>query len=182
MKPRVRRLLGVALAGLAIAAGYDAFRIAQAREQNALIAANVPVSPEERRPDLVFASAARAAEDGDYLRALTLYRQIQPDAPAHLRIAARFNSANLHFREAVRMRESDNPAAAAQSLPLLELAKVGYREVLRDNPAHWDARYNLERTLRLAPEGDQPDDDAAPPPLNNERAATTMKGFTMGLP
>ena len=80
------------------------------------------------------------------------------------------------------MRESDNPAAAAQSLPLLELAKVGYREVLRDNPAHWDARYNLERTLRLAPEGDQPDDDAAPPPLNNERAATTMKGFTMGLP
>ncbi len=182
MKPRVRRLLGVALAGLAIAAGYDAFRIAQAREQNALIAANVPVSPEERRPYLVFASAARAAEDGDYLRALTLYRQIQPDAPAHLRIADRFNSANLHFRDAARMRESDNPAATEQSLPLLELAKVGYREVLRDNPAHWDARYNLERTLRLAPEGDQPDDDAAPPPLNNERAATTMKGFTMGLP
>jgi len=182
MKPRVRRLLAVALAGLAIAAAYDAFRIVQAHQQNGLIAGKAVVSAEERRPYLVFASAAHAGESGDYLRALTLYKQIPPDAPASLRIAARFNSANLHFREAVRMRESDNPAAAAQSLPLLELAKVGYREVLRDDPAHWDARYNLERTLRLAPEGDQPDEDAAPPPLNNERAATTMKGFTMGLP
>ena len=68
-----------------------------------------------------------------------------------------------------------------QSLPLLELAKQGYRDVLRDDPQQWDARYNLERALRLAPEAEEGDDGAAPPPLASERAVTTMKGFSLGL-
>ena len=182
MTPRARRLLGLCLGALAVAAAYDGYRIALARAQNAVIAGGGAIAVQERRPHLVFASAARIGDEGDYLRALTLYKQIGPDAPRELRIAARYNSANLHLREAMRMRDTDNPAAVAQSMPLLELAKIGYRDVLRDEPMHWDARYNLERALRLAPEADQHDDEAGPPPLNNERAATTMKGFTLGLP
>lgn len=182
MTPRVRRLLLVVLAGLAAAAAYDGYRLFAALAQNRAIAAGAPISPEERRPYLVFANASRSAAGSDYLRALTLYKQVAREAPAALAIAARYNGANLHLREAMRMRESDNPAAQAQALPLLELAKQGYREVLREDPQHWDARYNLERALRLAPEGEESDDEPAPPPLHNERAATTMKGFTLGLP
>ena len=35
---------------------------------------------------------------------------------------------------------------------MLELAKQRYRDLLRLRPGDWDARYNLERALRLAPE------------------------------
>ncbi|MBK7664002.1 MAG: MxaK protein [Sterolibacteriaceae bacterium] len=182
MNRRMRRILGVLLLLLAGAAGYDGYRLAQARMQNRAIAGTEPISPEERRPYLAFAAAARIAESGDTLRALGLYKRLAQDAPPALRSAARYNSANLHLREAVRLREAGDAAAMTQSLPLLELAKQGYRDVLRDDPQQWDARYNLERALRLAPEADEGDDGPAPPPLNSERAVTTMKGFSLGLP
>lgn len=182
MTPRLRRLLALAVGGLALAAAYDGYLINAARLQNEVISTAGPISAAERRPYLVFAGAARAGTDGDYLRALTLYKQVANEAPPGLRIAARYNSANLHLREALRLRDSDNFSLMTQVLPLLELAKAGYREVLRDDPQHWDARYNLERALRLAPEGDEADEGTAPRPLEAERAATTMKGISLGLP
>jgi mxaK protein len=36
--------------------------------------------------------------------------------------------------------------------------------------------------LRLAPEIEDGDEDAAPPPLSSERAVTTLKSFSLGLP
>jgi mxaK protein len=65
---------------------------------------------------------------------------------------------------------------------MIELAKEGYREILRANPADWAARYNLERAQRLVPDPDELDE--APPELNRsaERAATTMRAFSPGLP
>lgn len=182
MKPRLRRLLALTLGGLALAAAYDGYQLGRALLQNRVIVSVDQIAAEERQPYLVFASASRAAADGDYLHALTLYKQVAQDAPASLKLAARYNSANLHLREAMRIRESESPAALAQSVPLFELAKANYRDVLRDEPQHWDARYNLERALRLAPESDESDDGPPPPPLHNERAATTMRGFTLGLP
>ncbi|MDO9314605.1 MAG: MxaK protein, partial [Burkholderiaceae bacterium] len=68
------------------------------------------------------------------------------------------------------------------ALPLIELAKETYRELLRADPDNWAARYNLERAQRLLPD---PDDGDAPPaeaPSNAERAATTMRGSSPGLP
>lgn len=182
MSARLRRLLGFALGALALAAAYDGYQLALARAQNDVIAGAGRIAAEERRPYLVFAAASRAAAAGDYLRALSLYRQVADDAPAGLRHAARYNSANLHLREAVRLRDTDSSVALGQSLPLLELAKAGYRDVLRDEPQHWDARYNLERALRLAPESEQADDGPGPHPQDAERAATTMKGISLGLP
>lgn len=181
MKPLMRRLLGVVLIGLALAAARDGYELVVARAQNDEIAAGTPISSAERRPYLVFAHAAQVAAAGDYLHALALYRQLNHDAPDALRIAARYNSANLHLRQAERLRNSANPTVVAQSLPLLELAKLGYRDVLRDDPQHWDARYNLERALRLAPEKDEFDDDSATPPVN-DKAVPTMQGVTQGLP
>jgi mxaK protein len=46
---------------------------------------------------------------------------------------------------------------------MLEQAKERYRELLRIDAGDWDARYNLERALWLAPETNNPpaDRDAA---------------------
>ncbi|MDR5881747.1 MxaL protein [Caballeronia sp. LZ032] len=70
-----------------------------------------------------------------------------------LQTAALFNLGNLYLREAAGS-EATGPI---RSLPLLEQAKDRYRTALRITPGDWDARYNLERALWLAPEipGDQ---------------------------
>ncbi len=52
---------------------------------------------------------------------------------------------------------------AARGLPMVELAKQRYRDLLRDTPGDWDARYNLERALRLAPEENPLDADPQAP-------------------
>lgn len=73
-------------------------------------------------------------------------------------------------------------ARADQALPLLELAKEQYRELLRRDPGFWDARYNLERAQRLLP--DPVDNDLEPTAAQRERerAATRMRAQSLGLP
>ena len=70
-----------------------------------------------------------------------------------------------------------------QAIALIELAKELYRDVLRADPQHWDARYNLDRAQRLLPDPDEAP-EAAPPDTHRdaERAATTMRGYSPGLP
>jgi len=67
-------------------------------------------------------------------------------------------------------------------VPLIELAKETYREVLRHDPRHWPARYNLERAQRLLPDPEDGDGGPLEVPSNAERAATTMRGYSPGLP
>ena len=93
--------------------------------------------------------------------------------------AARYNSANLLVRQAVEVRASTQPG---QAIALLELAKEYYRDVLREDPAQWDARYNLERAQRLLPDPDDDEPAAAGQERNRERAVTTMRGYAPGLP
>lgn len=61
-------------------------------------------------------------------------------------LTARFNLANAYLRQGMR-----GDLDARQKTPMLELAKQRYRDLLRITPNDWDARYNLERTLQLAP-------------------------------
>ena len=50
------------------------------------------------------------------------------------------------------------------ALPLIELAKAGYRAVLRADPEDWDARFNLAMALRIVPDVDleEVEDDVMP--------------------
>ncbi|MFK7855442.1 MAG: hypothetical protein AB8B79_15070 [Granulosicoccus sp.] len=61
--------------------------------------------------------------------------------------AAQFNLANAYLRQGIKLAN-----ASTQSMSMLELAKQRYRDLLRGDPTHWNARYNLERALLLAPE------------------------------
>lgn len=170
-----------ALAGLVAAlvlAGVEAARLSQAHALNQRIQAGVPAAPAaDAAPELQFAHAHALAASGVVDGALKRYQALQSDEA--LGQAARFNSANLLLREAMRLREGPSPG---QAIPLVEMAKETYRDVLRQDPGHWDARYNLERAQRLVPDPDEAETSLAEEPRQAERAATTMRGFSPGLP
>ncbi|MFO1273408.1 MAG: MxaK protein [Rubrivivax sp.] len=167
------------LAVLALLAAHDGWRLVQVRALNARIAAGTvpeaeaPGAPREARFAAAWAQAASGAADAALARYGTLHGD---DA---LGRAARFNSANLLLRQAARLRESSQPG---QALALVELAKEQYREILRTDPADWPARYNLERAQRLVPDPEEEEEAPADVKRNAERAATTMRGFSPGLP
>jgi mxaK protein len=134
--------------------------------------------PNDGPAELRFAQAHAAAASGAYEQALQRYRPLQGDST--LGQAARYNSANLLMRQALVVRAGAQPG---QAIALIELAKEIYRDVLRTEPQHWDARYNLERAQRLLPDPDEALADAPSETKRDaERAATTMRGYSPGLP
>lgn len=120
-------------------------------------------------PQVAFAQGYALASRGDSLRALTRYRQAA-EAGGPLAVAALYNIGNLHLREGIA---AQGAGQKAQSLALFELAKQSYRDALAGDPGFWDAKYNLERTLRFAP-------DAPPaPPTPGEQALHQKKAIVI---
>ena len=120
----------------------------------------------------------RGAAAGD--AALELYRQAESGGSEVMRRIARYDTANLYMRQAQQEIERGEQGRA---VPLIELAKGIYRGLLREEADDWDLRYNLERAVRLLPEEDPDAADLIPAqPENAERAPTTMRGTSLGLP
>jgi mxaK protein len=174
---RTTRAAWVLLGMIAIAAAIDGSQLLQQERWNAAIEAGAAGDDATAPAEVRFAHAYAQAASGAAEAALNRYGALQDDSP--LGQAARYNAANVLMRQAVELRAG---ARAGQALAFIELAKEGYREVLRQDPGRWDARYNLERAQRLVPDPDEV--DLAPPEVqrNAERAATTMRGFSPGLP
>ncbi len=198
--PRVFPLTRWLLAATAVvlaAAAADAALWWRDAGLNAQIASG-QIAADSTVPELQFAQAqalTRAIEPGagagTGARATAIDAALNAWRPLHshptLGDAARFNSANLLLRQASALRGGAGDAGAAgavanQALPLVELAKEQYRELLRRNPGFWDARYNLERAQRLLP--DPVDNDLQPTAAQRERerAATRMRAQSLGLP
>jgi len=177
---RITRIVLVLAAMLLAAAVVDAALLWRDQRRNALIAAVTPPA-DGTVPELRFAQAFALAHDpaasAASNAALNAYRGLMADPAVGL--AARFNSANLLLRQAIEVRAGPQPA---QALPLVELAKEQYRELLRRDPQHWGARYNLERAQRLQPDPDDAAFEPAAEPRERERAPTTMRAQTLGLP
>ena len=177
---RLSRLLLALLALSAVLAAVQAWRLQRDRALNRdIAAASTDIGGDEpsTRPELRFARAHAQAASGATDVALNRYAALHDDSA--LGRAARYNGANLLLRQAAALRAGDQPG---QALALIELAKESYREVLREDPNDWNARYNLERAQRLLP--DPVGDEEAPAALRRvaERAATTMRGHAPGLP
>ena len=188
---RTTRVVLVLLALTTVAAVVDGAGLWRQQRWNALIASDSVGAPvtgpatqaaASERTDLPaqvrFAQAHALAASGADQPALNRYRALQAHGP--LGQAAAYNSANLLLRQALVVRAGTQPG---QAIALIELAKELYRDVLRADPQHWDARYNLDRAQRLLPDPDEAP-EAAPPAVNRnaERAATTMRGYSPGLP
>jgi mxaK protein len=179
---RTRAALGL-LAAVALAAALDGGLWWRTEQRNAAIAAGTLTLPADagtattQRPEIRFALAAAQAASGADEAALNAYTALHADTP--LGQAARFNSANALLRQAVQIQAGPQPG---QAIPLIELAKETLREILRRDPTQWDARYNLERAQRLLPDADEADLLPDGPSRSAERAATTMRAFSPGLP
>lgn len=171
-----RRALWLLLAALLTWAGAEGWRLARDRALNAQIEAGAGRA-DSPLPQLRFAAAYAQAASGADEAAINAYRPLHGDDA--LGQAARFNSANGLLRQAQKLREGSQPG---QAVPLIELAKETYREILRQDPQHWPARYNLERAQRLLPDPEDLDGGPLEVPRNAERAATTMRGYSPGLP
>jgi len=155
----------------------QAFRLVRNADRLAIVYplwADGPPAPASVR----FAAAFALAKKGDVQAALNLYRELESGNDAQIRADAKFNSANLYFEQSLALRVSADPSRA---LTLVELAKQSYRELLRDHSDDWDARYNLERALRVAPDPEQ-DTQGLPPPPGARRTPTTVRAESLGLP
>jgi mxaK protein len=175
----VHLVFAAAALACAVPAAWHASRIAQAERVNRAIAlAADPGAAADDFAEARFAHALALARAGRYEAALAAWRQLAQAEPGPLRPAAFYNLGNLHLREALK----NGPARAVESLPLVELAKQAYRDALRADPADWDARYNLERALALAPEVDAQSAEANEPETLRELAITTAPLGRADLP
>jgi mxaK protein len=174
----IRCAVGALLVLLALSA-HDLWQLHRITRANEQIAAGTPplgdsnTAPREVRFAQAYAHAASGAGEAALNRYGALHGN---DAIGR---AARYNSANLLLRQAIALRAGPEPG---QALALIELAKEHYRQILRSTPDEWDARYNLERAQRLVPEPDASDEEPPDVRRNAERAATTMRAYSPGLP
>ena len=178
MKRRaVHIVFSLVLLALAVPAVLQAVRLQQALRINRAVAqAADPAQHAGDFPEARFAHAVALARTARYEAALPAYKAVVQSERGPLRAAALYNLGNLHLRQALRI-------GAAEALPLVELAKQSYRDALRADPGDWDARYNLERALALAPEVDaQSGEDLEPPVVQRERAITTAPAMRSDLP
>lgn len=153
---------------------YEAARI------NRLMAAGGAALAQLDAPHAHLARGLALARSGAVPEAAAAYRQAARGTVASIAVAAWYNSGNLYLREARRLDDAGDTSAAEHGRTFAELAKDGYRRALRLQPDYWPARYNLERALAWYPDPDE--DTAGPAPRQSERAATTMRGMSLGYP
>ena len=161
------------LAALTLAIGYDGMRLLQDQEFNHAVATGDEESITGREDTHgQFLNAYRLQQQRDFRKAVRAYAAIDARSRSPLQTHIKYNLANLYFREALRMRETGSNDLA---MPLIELAKQNYKEILRIDDNNWDAKFNLELALILAPEMDPADALEERNPEHSPRALTTIK-------
>jgi mxaK protein len=157
---------------------YHASRLRDADHVNAAIGSANAETLDDNVPEAQFAHAIALSKAGQYEASVKTYKALIQGGRADLKDAALYNLGNLHLREALR----NGSESVAGSLPLVELAKQSYRDLLRENSADWDARYNLERALWLAPEVDETLSEDDNRPEFRRRVVLPAQGFKLDLP
>jgi mxaK protein len=179
----VHLLFGLSVIAFGLLAGYQTRRLEQADRVNEAIAGANAGALNSEVPEALFARALLLSKAGDAQsaqqdQAVKIYKDIIQGGRTDLRQAAQYNLGNLYMHEVL----SSGPDNAMSALPLVEFAKQSYRDLLRENPADWDARYNLERALWLAPELTEGGvEDNGPAPWQR-RLITLPPGFKIELP
>jgi len=114
----------------------------------------------DKHPAMVLTRGTTLSQLGEFEKAESTYVElIDQQANSPFAQAARFNLGNHYLRHAM-----NSSLSSSQRQPLLETAKQRYRDLLLNDPMDWDARYNLERALQLAPERSNDSTNKGPPP------------------
>ncbi len=163
----------VLLVGLMLAIAYDGLRLAQDQRFNdALITNSETSGSDSDSAHRRFANAYLLQQRHEFKAAVQAYAEIHARPHSQLQMDVKFNLANLYFREALRLHENGDEDLA---MPLLELAKENYKEILRSDETYWDAKYNLELALIVAPELDPVDTLGELNPERSPRAITKIQ-------
>ena len=158
-------------------ATYHTVRLVRSAHINTAIASAQSTGLDANIPEAQFARAVAFAHAGKSDPALSIYKTLSRGSRADIRQAALYNTGNLYMRDATQHGGGEG----FESLPLVELAKQAYRDVLREQPDDWDARYNLERAFWLAPETEI-EGDESDAPLKEQRVMSTIRGEAVNLP
>lgn len=199
----VHAVFSAAAVLVAAAVAVQAVRLQRAQALNTAIvaAAQAPVAAQAPAGDAASASGAASADvprdaprevrlaratalsqGGAYDAAFKTYSGlIDPAALDGIGRHALYNLGTMYLRQALATQPADSGtplAASTDAGPLIELAKQRYRDLLRAAPDDWDARYNLERALRLAPE----ENEALAEEVNTnvERRNVMLRGMDPG--
>ncbi|MGF1645266.1 MAG: hypothetical protein ACFCUJ_16630 [Thiotrichales bacterium] len=161
-----------------IAAVASGALVLAARERGEAVAFNHALAQRDYAVAAAFASPealfvrAWLVHETEFDAAITAYSALEPSPDSRLHTAARFNLATLYLQRGQRARQLGDDATA---LPLIELAKHLYRELLRGDPTHWHAKFNLEQALKLAPELPEQAQVADVMPERSPNAAGSMQ-------
>jgi len=161
-----------------VATSYQAWHLVQSHRVNAIVADAQAERSDADFPQARFARALALAQSGKTEDALKLYKSLALDSAPELRLAALFNTGNLYMRDARRY----GPDEAFKSVPLVELAKQAYRDLLSRHAEDWDARYNLERALWMVPEVEQGGGDDSDVQSKEQRVTSNIRGEPVDLP
>jgi mxaK protein len=177
-RSRMHLLFGATALTCALVAAYHYAQLLRAQHVNEAIATSATGGYEQSVPEATFARAVVMAKAGDTEAAVKLYKGLSQGGRADLKRAALYNLGNLYLGQALKA----GPDRALESLPLIELAKQSYRDLLRDDPGDWDARYNLERALWLAPELAEDTPELNRPSEFQRRVVRAQPDFKIELP
>ncbi|MCG5236165.1 tetratricopeptide repeat protein [Xanthobacter oligotrophicus] len=173
--------LGVAAFGMLLALGA---RIGLNAFENRTITAladgrDVPVA-DTATPRLLLARAHFLMVRDRFDEAQPLVDRLSRTDERALAVAGLYDLANARLARAIAHLEQTEIDPA---IPLVRLAKAGYRAALERDPGFWDAKYNLDIAMRLIrdfPQIEQePQDDAQETP---KRLWTDLPGLPQGLP
>ncbi|HEY4369118.1 MAG TPA: hypothetical protein VGN07_17925 [Steroidobacteraceae bacterium] len=177
-----RRVAHCAFGAVALVCGalstYQTFRLVQSNRINTAIAKAQAAELDADVPEARFARALALAQSGKSEAAIKVYKSLTQGTRPDIRSAALYNAGNLYMRDALRHGADES----FKSVPFIELAKQAYRDLLRDQPGDWDARYNLERALWLAPEIEDDDGEEGTPQGKALQLVTTLQGEPVDLP
>ena len=150
----LKKTVRVALVLVAVISGVLLFRSAAEiwslnAYNRAIESGDIPAAAAVKSQYGEFARAYEYQQAGDFQQARVLYDQVGNATDANLVAGAHFNIANTYLQQALAVDIKKDPDIA---VPLVELAKVAYRDLLQANPDHWGGKYNLERALQLSPD------------------------------
>ncbi|HDY85612.1 hypothetical protein LCGC14_0625310 [marine sediment metagenome] len=159
-----------------LAAGQAGLSLWQTGKVNAFI--SNPASSENIPEHLKaqFAKAYNEAEQGKAKEAMERLTTVVATEDEDLEAAAYFNRGNIHLQDARALAADDTGRVA-----LIGLAKQDYRTALLIDSSLWDARYNLELALRMAPE-ESADKKPYAKRKGSESVVVKAVGFRVDLP
>ena len=140
---------------------------------------DVTVAPDVR-PELLFARLVFLTTRDRFDEAQPLVNRIATSGAPRIAAAALYDLANGRLRVAIGHLESNDIDPA---VPLVRLAKEGYRRALTVDPGFWDAKYNLDVAMRLVRDFPQIETSGEEiPPDAAKRLWTDLPGIPRGLP